>query len=86
MANPIFSRVKITNQSSASETVFEVSKAAVAQSDVLRDLLEDLFDGMDVTDIVIPIFIHGVGDDALHRVFAWMEWRALTKADAEARK
>jgi len=87
MANSTPQKLQIRNNSSESGTVFSVTKDALKLSDVLDSLLGDMFDDMDVPDDTeLPIFLHGVSDVALHRVFAWMEWQVLLTAETKVKE
>ncbi|KAK4445852.1 hypothetical protein QBC34DRAFT_497213 [Podospora aff. communis PSN243] len=69
--------LQLINTVSPSETIHNLSKPAAMQSDVLRDLLTDVFDmNADIITEPIPIWIHA-SDEALIRALAWMERGAL---------
>ncbi|KAK0611939.1 hypothetical protein B0T14DRAFT_595355 [Immersiella caudata] len=72
--------LKIINSLSPTQTIHHLSKPAAMQSGIPRDLLDDLFSDTDTIEEAIPISIKA-SDEALTRVFAWME-----KASAPAHK
>jgi hypothetical protein len=62
-------------------TIFQITKAGALISDVINDLVGDLFDGGDI-DEAIPLYYSGIRDETLRQVFALMDLEAAQTKDA----